>query len=176
MNRFAASVLATLALVSAQPSRAASDWPQFRGPDGQGVAEAKGLPASWSEKENVTWKTAIHGKAWSSPVVWGDQIWLTSATPEGHELFVVCVDKATGKIVHDVKLFDIATPQYCIDFNSYASPTPAIEEGRVYVTCGAAGHRLRRHQDGQGDLGACRTCSATTSAAPARRRSCGTTC
>src|SRR3954471_8179072 len=107
---------------------AGKDWPQFRGPTGQGIAaEASGLPASWSEKDHVKWKTPIHGKAWSSPVVLGDQVWMTSATEDARQLFAVCVDKNTGKIVHDLKLFDVPNPQFIIPFNSPGSPTPAIE-------------------------------------------------
>ena len=115
------------------------NWPQFRGPTGQGISGAAGLPAKWSEKENVVWKTPIHGKAWSSPVVWGDQIWLTTATEDGRQLSVLCVDSSGGKVLHDLKLFDVPTPQYAHPFNSYASPTPAIEEGRLYVSFGSPG-------------------------------------
>jgi outer membrane protein assembly factor BamB len=97
------------------------------------------LPLTWSEQKNVKWKTPIHGKAWSSPVIWGAQIWLTTATEDGRELFALCVDRETGKILRDQKLFDVENPQYCHPFNSYASPTPVIEEGRVYVTFGSPG-------------------------------------
>ena len=118
---------------------AADNWPQFRGPAGDGHSEAKGLPVSFGETEHVKWKTAIHGKAWSSPVVWGAQIWLTTATEDGTELSAVCVDKESGKILRDEVLFRVATPQFCHKFNSYASPTPVIEEGRVFVTFGSPG-------------------------------------
>jgi outer membrane protein assembly factor BamB len=114
-------------------------WPQFRGPDGNGVSTATGLPVTWSETQNVRWKTAIHGRAWSSPVVLGRQVWLTTATPDGKQLSALAVDKETGKILHDLKLFDVATPQFAHSFNSYASPTPVIEQGRVYVTFGSPG-------------------------------------
>jgi outer membrane protein assembly factor BamB len=138
--------LTSLALVpqraSARTAAPAADpvnWPQFRGPGGQGVSLAKDLPLHWDEKTNVRWKTPIHGKAWSSPVIWGDQIWMTTATEDGHKLYAVCVDKETGHITFDLQVFDVAKPQFCHPFNSYASPTPAIEEGRVYVTFGAPG-------------------------------------
>ena len=114
-------------------------WPQFRGPTGDGHAKARNLPTTWSDTENVRWKAAIHGKAWSSPVIWGDQIWVTTAPEDGTKLFAVCVDRNSGKVVHDLKLFDVANPQFCHKFNSYASPTPVIEEGRVYVTFGSPG-------------------------------------
>jgi outer membrane protein assembly factor BamB len=118
---------------------AADNWPQFRGPSGDGMSNAAGLPVTWSEQEHIKWKTPVHGKAWSSPVIWGDQIWMTSATPKGHELFAVCVDRNSGKIVFDNLLFTIAEPQFCHEFNSYASCTPVIEEGRVYVHFGSPG-------------------------------------
>ena len=118
---------------------ALSQWPQFRGIDGNGVSKNTGLPLTWSETENVRWKTAIHGRAWSSPVVLGKQVWLTTATPDGKQLFAVAIDKDTGRIVHDLKLFDVPTPQFAHAFNTYASPTPVIEDGRVYVTFGSPG-------------------------------------
>ena len=118
---------------------AAEHWPQFRGPDGNGHSDARGLPLNWSETQNVVWKVAIHDRGYSSPVIYGKQIWLTSATKDGKELFVLCVDRDTGKIIRDWKLFDVTEPQFVHPFNTPASPTPVIEEGRVYVTFGAAG-------------------------------------
>jgi outer membrane protein assembly factor BamB len=94
---------------------------------------------TFSENEHVKWKTPIHGKAWSSPVIWGSQVWLTTANEQGTELGVVCVDKETGKILQDKILFRVANPQFCHKFNSYGSPTPAIEEGRLYVSFGSPG-------------------------------------
>lgn len=132
------ATLATLASLTVV-TLTANEWPQFRGPRGDGHAASTALPLSWGENRNVAWKTAIHGRGWSSPVILGDQIWLTTATSDGRELFVITVDRATGKILRDVKLFDVATPQYAHPFNSYASPTPASEPGRVYVTFGAPG-------------------------------------
>ncbi len=128
------------ALVSTVPVIFAADnWPQFRGPTGDGQSNAKGLPVTWSETENVKWKTPIHDKGWSSPVIWGDQIWITTATTNGSELFVLTLDKNTGKVIRDVKLFTAEQPALWMKFNSYASPTPVIEEGRVYVSFGEAG-------------------------------------
>lgn len=118
---------------------AAENWPTFRGPTGDGHSDSTGLPVKFGEGDHVKWKTPIHGKAWSSPVIWGSQIWLTTANEEGTELGVVEVDKESGKILRDDTLFHVATPQFCHKFNSYASPTPAIEEGRVYVTFGSPG-------------------------------------
>src|SRR5207249_6217513 len=118
---------------------AADNWPQFRGPTGDGRSDAKGLPVTFGENDHVKWKTPIHGKGWSCPVIWGSQVWMTTATEDGKELSVVCVDKESGKILHDKILFRVAEPQFCHKFNSYASPTPVIEDGRVYVTFGSPG-------------------------------------
>jgi outer membrane protein assembly factor BamB len=133
------AVLLLLLFAAVAPLRAGENWPQFRGPNGNGISDATGLPVTFSETENLKWKTAIHGKAWSSPVVWGDQIWMTTATEDGKQLSVVCVDLKSGEIKHDLKLFDIAEPQFCIPYNSYASSTPVIEAGRFYAHFGAPG-------------------------------------
>jgi len=117
----------------------ADNWPQFRGPAGDGHAEAKGLPTKWSDTENIKWQTAIHGRGWGCPVIWGNQVWVPTATEDGKQLFAVCLDKNTGKIVFDQKLFEVAAPQFAHKFNSYASPTPVIEDGRVYITFGSPG-------------------------------------
>lgn len=114
-------------------------WNQFRGPHADGTSKATGLPVKWSEKENIVWKTPIHGRAWSSPVVWKDQVWVTTATKDGKELGVACVDFNNGKILHDKKIFDVEKPQYIDPSNSHASSTPIIEEGRIYVHYGAYG-------------------------------------
>jgi len=115
------------------------NWPEFRGPSGNGHSDATGLPLKWSQSENITWKTAIHGRGWSSPVIWGDQIWMTTAENKGKELYAVCVDRRTGKVIHDLKIFDVDKPQRINSLNSHASPTPVIEAGRVYVTFGTYG-------------------------------------
>ncbi|MDZ4802100.1 MAG: PQQ-binding-like beta-propeller repeat protein [Bryobacteraceae bacterium] len=119
--------------------RGSENWPQFRGPDGTGHSDSSGLPLKWSETQNVVWKTPIHDRGWSSPVVYGNQIWLTSATKDGTQLFVICIDRETGKVIRDWKLFDVGKPQFAHAFNTHASPTAVIEEGRVYITFGSAG-------------------------------------
>jgi outer membrane protein assembly factor BamB len=126
-------------LVLCSTLRADDNWPAFRGPTADGHSTATGLPLRWSEKENVRWKTALDGKAWSSPVLWGKQIWLTNAPEDGTSLWAVCVDRDSGKIVHNIKVFDNPKPAFCIPTNSYASSTPVVEEGRVYVHYGSAG-------------------------------------
>ena len=116
----------------------AAHWNQFRGPDGTGHSSAK-LPIKWSETENIKWKTKIPGRGWSSPVIWENQIWLTTATPEGKTLTGICIDATNGKVLYQKKLFDIKSPQFAHKFNSYASPTPVIEKGRVYLSWGSPG-------------------------------------
>jgi outer membrane protein assembly factor BamB len=128
----------TLAILPAAVA-ANEGWTLFRGPNSAGRSDATGLPIRWSETENIRWKTAIHGKGWSSPVVLADQVWLTTARPDGKELYGVCVDRRSGKIIHDLLLFTDEKPAFCHNFNSYASPTPALEEGRVYLHFGSAG-------------------------------------
>jgi outer membrane protein assembly factor BamB len=115
-----------------------AQWPEFRGPGGAGIAPSH-PPLTWAEGKNVRWKTAIHGRAWSSPVILDTQIWLTTATRDGRELFAMAVDRESGKILFDLRLFHVDQPQDIEPFNSYASPTPVIEPGRVYVTFGSAG-------------------------------------
>jgi outer membrane protein assembly factor BamB len=136
MRTFLPLIVSAFLTAEAPPSE---NWPQFRGPRGEGRSDSVGLPVRWGEKDNVVWKTPIHDKGWASPVVWGGQIWMTTARADGKELFAVCVDRETGKILHDLKVFDVAEPAFCIPFNSYASPTPVIEEGRVYVHFGTYG-------------------------------------
>ncbi|HUL51186.1 MAG TPA: PQQ-binding-like beta-propeller repeat protein [Candidatus Nitrosotalea sp.] len=130
---------ALVLVATALSAFAEANWPQFRGPNGDGHSDSRGLPLNWSEDRHIKWKTPIHGRAWSSPVIWSNQVWLTTATEDGKELFAVCVDPDSGRVVHDLKLFDIEKPQFAHKFNSYASPTPVIEEGRVYVTFGSPG-------------------------------------
>src|SRR5208337_4121300 len=96
MLRFTSSLIGLLLLFpSLLP---AQDWPEFRGPYGNGHAtaadEAKpaGLPLRWSETENVKWKTPIPCCGWSTPVVLGGQVWLTTATEDGDDFFVLCLD------------------------------------------------------------------------------------
>lgn len=143
MRRSPSSRFWALAFVALAPwvcgLQAAEEWPAFRGPLSNGQALSSRLPTQLGEEQNVIWKTPIHGKGWSSPVISGGRIWLTTATEDGTELSVVCVDRETGKIVRDEVLFRVANPQFCHKFNSYASPTPVISGGRVYVSFGSPG-------------------------------------
>ncbi|MEW6161563.1 MAG: PQQ-binding-like beta-propeller repeat protein [Verrucomicrobiota bacterium] len=148
MQRIYPVLLALVALLI-RDTRADANWSQFRGPTGDGISNARGLPLHWSETNNVRWKVPIPGRGWSSPVLWENQIWLTTATPDGRELFAICVDRATGKTLHHLKLFDVEKPQFAHQFNSYASPTPVIENGRVYVTFGSPGTACLDTKTGQ---------------------------
>jgi len=115
------------------------DWPQFRGPTGQGLSDEHGLPLTWSETSNIKWKVAIPGKGWSSPVVQGDRIWLTTATEEGRSLRAISVDRNTGAILQNVEVFRLKSPSQTNSKNSYASPTPVLEDDRIYLHFGAYG-------------------------------------
>jgi outer membrane protein assembly factor BamB len=121
-------------------------WNQFRGPSGNGVSSAKELPVAFDEAKNVRWKTAIKGEGWSSPVVWGNEIWLTAGDRTNNELRAICVDVASGEIVRDFKVFDMVPrkvdPAYVHDsphLNSVATPTAVVEEERVFVSFGSQG-------------------------------------
>ena len=120
-------------------SSAEESWWQFLGPTGNGHSEANDLPVTWNDQENVAWKTMIHDRGWSSPVIYGSQIWMTTATTDGHKLFAVCIDKKTGRIVHDLHIFDVEHPQKITHENTYATPTPVIEEARVFLHFGTYG-------------------------------------
>ncbi len=134
------SVFALACALYAQNATTENYWNQFRGPNGDGKAIATDLPMQFSETENVRWKTPIHDKGYSSPVVWDDQIWMTTAREDGRELFAICVDLESGNTLHDIKVFDVAEPQLEHgDLNSHASPTPIVEKGRIYVHYGTYG-------------------------------------
>jgi outer membrane protein assembly factor BamB len=130
-TRFALLLIA-IAVIAA--GRVNAQWPQFRGPEGLGTAATANVPLTWSEESNVRWKTPIPGRAWSSPIVLGDQVWVSTATPDGRELSALAIDATTGKIVHDLKLFHVEKPQFAHALNSYASPTPVGEPGEPNVT------------------------------------------
>ena len=124
----------------ASPAGAGPNWPSFRGPTSDGRSDAATTALRWSETRNIAWKTGISGEGWSSPVVWGDQVWVTSATPDGKKLFALCVDLATGRILRKIKVFHVEKPHpKLVAGSSYASPSPVIEAGRVYVHFGTYG-------------------------------------
>lgn len=157
-------LLAVVCLASPASLSHAADWPEFRGPGGQGHSPSA-APTTWSETENVVWKTELPGRGWSSPVVWGDQIWLTSAveqlgasdeelssktdgllTARSSELAAslslraLCIDKRTGELLREVELFTPSEIDVIHSLNSYASPTPVVEAGRLYCHFGTYGN------------------------------------
>lgn len=116
-----------------------SDWPQFRGPTGQGHSDERGLPLNWNETTNVFWKVAIPGRGWSSPVVQGDRVWLTTATEDGQSLRLIAIDRDKGNVLLNLEVFRLNKGKLTNAKNSFASPTPIIDGDRVYVHFGAFG-------------------------------------
>jgi outer membrane protein assembly factor BamB len=129
----------SLLLLLLASAAAAGDWPEFRGPTGQGHAAERGLPLTWSETENVRWKVPIPGRGWSTPAIQGDRIWLTTATENGKSLRAIGLDRETGRIVSDVEVFRLSDPGSINSKNSHASPTPVLDGDRVYLHFGAHG-------------------------------------
>jgi outer membrane protein assembly factor BamB len=135
-----APLLAGWFAASACTAAPAENWPQFRGPQGDGQAQAKGLPLFWSETRNIRWKTRIHDSGWSSPVIWDRQVWMTTSTADGKRLYAVCIDRDKGEVAHDILVFENERPQEIwSNTNGHASPTPVIEKGRIYVHFGSYG-------------------------------------
>ncbi|MBX3731036.1 MAG: PQQ-binding-like beta-propeller repeat protein [Verrucomicrobiae bacterium] len=114
---------------------AAGNWPGFRGPGYQGVSPDPHPPLHWSATTNVAWKTEIPGDSWSSPVVWGDRVFVTTATANGVECRVLALDRDTGRILWNREVFQ-QFPRRKEGRNSYATPTPATDGERVYACFG----------------------------------------
>src|SRR5438128_5647101 len=116
----------------------AEDWPQFRGPTGQGHSTERGLPVEWNEGKNVLWKTPVAGRGWSSPVVADGRVWLTTAVKDhGASLRLLAFDGNSGREVVNVEVFHLRSADLTNPKNSLASPTPIVEHDRVYVHFGA---------------------------------------
>jgi outer membrane protein assembly factor BamB len=124
-----------------------TDWTAFRGSNMNGIAVTKNIPLKWDDS-TIKWKTEIHDRGLSSPVVFGNQVWVTTATPDGKELYAVAVDFNTGKIIYDIKVFTADNPGGKHSLNSYASPTPCIEKNFVYVHYGSLGTACINTSDG----------------------------
>jgi outer membrane protein assembly factor BamB len=121
---------------------AAEDWPEFRGPTGQGHARSTTLPIEWSNTSNVAWKQAIPGRGWSSPALHNGRLFLTTAAGEDSgsvSLRALCLDEASGKTAWDVEVFGNRPVSKIHNKNSHASPTPLVADGRVYVHFGHQG-------------------------------------
>ncbi len=119
----------------------ADDWPQFRGPTGQGHSAEHEVPFEWGEDHNVMWKVPVTGEGWSSPVVSEGRIWLTTATidDEGASLRALAFDARTGSELVNSEVFRMTDARLLNFKNTHASPTPIVEGDRVYVHFGAAG-------------------------------------
>jgi outer membrane protein assembly factor BamB len=119
----------------------AQDWRQFRGPTGQGIAEASGLPVEWTEVTNVLWKVPVPGRGWSSPIVAHGRVWLTTAVTQGRDvsLRLLSFDAESGRAAQDVEVFRIRNAELLNPKNSHASPTPVVDDERVYVHFGSEG-------------------------------------
>ena len=131
-----------LLLVTSGVAAQAQDWPEFRGPTGQGHSTERGLPVEWSESQNVIWKTPVPGLGWSSPVVVDGRIWMTTAAGRaegGRSLRLLAFDVDTGREAVNTEVFrtpDVRSPN---PKNSLASPSPVVDGEGVYVHFGAYG-------------------------------------
>ena len=157
-----ASLLPTILLAA---SMAEQTWPQFRGPRGDGTSMAKDVPLNWSETNNLAWKVPIPGRGRSSPVVLEDHIWLTTALEQGVKpasiygedmrtaehvtLEALCLDDAEGHVLWRTPVFDVEKPEPVHSYNSWATPTPVVEPGRLYCDFGAFGTACLDAQTGR---------------------------
>jgi len=110
----------------------AENWPGFRGPTGQGISWEKDVPTQWSQTSNILWKTPVPGNGWSSPIVFDDRVFVTTARDDGASFRLVCIDRWTGNIVWDKQVLR-QEPGHKSQQNSYASSTPVTDGRRVYV-------------------------------------------
>ncbi len=141
-------VLSVLAISFIEVSAAkAEDWPCFRGPGRQGISQEKNLPTQWSATTNIRWKTPIPGEGWSSPIVFGDQVFVTTAVDKGTSLHLICLSRATGKIAWDKELTQQEL-KYKQQPNSYATSTPVTDGRMVYVVV-CDGRILAADMDGK---------------------------
>lgn len=140
---------AILLLFFLNQNTAAQDknWTHFRGSNLNAISVSREAPLKW-DSTTIKWKTEIHGKGYSSPVLYNNQIWMTTGTSDGKELYAVCADYQTGKILHDIR---VVVPEETIgkhSINTYASPSPCIEKGFVYVHYGSLGTACIKTIDG----------------------------
>lgn len=145
MSRVAAC-FGVLLIAFAADSLLADNWPQFRGPGGLGVSEERGLPVRWSSTENIAWKTDLPGPGSSSPIVWGDRIFITCysgygldesnpGNPDNLKRHLLCIQRTDGKIVWDRTVNGAAAESFSgfQALHGYASSTPATDGTLVYV-------------------------------------------
>ncbi|MDO4587645.1 MAG: PQQ-binding-like beta-propeller repeat protein [Planctomycetia bacterium] len=117
------------------------NWPEFLGPNGLGIAESNNVsaPITWSEEKNIAWKVEVPGCGWSSPVIWDNQIWLTTSIENETKRLAICYDLNSGQKLLETTVFEVAEKERCHSVNSFASSTSVIEDGRLYVHFGAIG-------------------------------------
>ena len=136
MKRF--TCVAILSLLAAPIVRA--QWPEFRGPTGQGHSTETNLPLEWSDTRNVKWKAPVAGRGWSSPSIADGRVWVTTAIDGGGtSLRAIAFDVETGRELVNAEVFQVKRPAGINPKNSRASPTPIVEGDRVYVHFGADG-------------------------------------
>ena len=140
---FAIGSLAAALFVLIAAAADGLDWPEFRGPTGQGLSLAKDVPIRWSGSENVVWKTPISGSGWSSPVLSDGRIYLTTAKPsasgKGLSLVALSMEAGSGKILWETEAFAPEDGASMHRKNGYASPTPIVTADRLYVHFGHLG-------------------------------------
>ncbi|MGD0093595.1 MAG: PQQ-binding-like beta-propeller repeat protein [Planctomycetota bacterium] len=127
--------LAVLAMMAAiAPSRVrAENWPGWRGPRGDGTSLETNVPTTWSAVDNIVWKTPIPGAGHSSPIVWEDRVFLTTAIPAAKDRVLLCLDRKTGRTLWQKTVINAPLESKQPE-NSYASSTPATDGEKVYVT------------------------------------------
>jgi len=123
---------------------AAEDWPQFRGPGGQGISASTHVPTQWSTGSNIAWKIDIPGQGWSSPVLADGRVYLTTAIGSANgstTLAVLCIDASDGKLIWNTEVLkpDPAAVRQMHSKNSPASPTPIIAGDRIFAHFGHLG-------------------------------------
>jgi outer membrane protein assembly factor BamB len=123
----------------AEPASATANWVQWRGPSGQGYVEDSGVPLTWSEKHNILWKTLLPGQGNSSPIVWGDRIFLTASSHDGRERLVFCVRTDDGKLLWQKLAARDDDPGKSHDWNGFASPSCTTDGKYVYAFFGTPG-------------------------------------
>jgi outer membrane protein assembly factor BamB len=138
MSRAAVVVLLLLGLTSECSSVQAENWPRWRGPNGNAVANAAPLPLHWSAMQNIRWKVPIPGEGFSSPIVWGQRLFLTSALEKGSRRLLHSLDRATGKILWSREIQD-DDPERTSSMTGHAAATPVTDGQRVVAFFGNAG-------------------------------------
>ncbi|MEM7012405.1 MAG: PQQ-binding-like beta-propeller repeat protein [Verrucomicrobiota bacterium] len=111
----------------------AENWPGWRGPTGDGISAEKNLPKAWSKTENIAWRAPIDGEGHSSPIVWGDRVFLTTSLTEKNERRLLCLNRLDGKTIWERVVVN-SEPESVHRLNSRASGTPTTDGKLIYVT------------------------------------------